>query len=59
MAALFIAKKIINNQAETPARKVAHLAWQLAQSWKQKHHLTICRIFDSDRYSFVGGLYLE
>lgn len=26
--------------------------------WKQKKNSTICYIFDSDKYSFVGGVYI-
>lgn len=57
--ALFLAKKVLGIYVETLNRKCCQLAWKLMEIWKQKRQSTISFIFDSDKYSFVGGLHLE
>lgn len=58
-AAIFLAKKILIIETENPNRKICQITWKLMQAWRSKRSLSIYYIFDSDKYSFVGGTFLE
>lgn len=58
-AACFLAAKVLQMEIELPCRKVCQLAWSLMKVWKENKSGVVAIIFDSDRYSFVGGIHLE
>ena len=41
------------------SKKVYGLAWKMMQVWKMYKNSVVSYLFDTDKYSFVGGIYLE
>ena len=58
-AATFLAQKVLQIDVETPHRKICQIAWKLMKVWNENKGGALSLIFDSDRYSFVGGLHLD